>query len=227
MRITAAFAFLLLLGACAAAPEAENKSVKEMDNAIKEASYMPVHKKVILGGKTLKSDSKNARYEQKSMPKKVRLTPSEPSLEPAVTKPVAKKEIKKISVIKKETAPAAPSVAYQVATVLFNNGSAAVDSSYNAELRKIARLVKAKKAHVTVYGFASSRTKNTDIVTHKLANFNISLKRAQNVAKALQNYGVKENMIAIEALSDTMPLYQEVMPEGERLNRRAEIYISY
>ena len=53
MRITAAFAFLLLLGACAAAPEAENKSVKEMDNAIKEASYMPVHKKVIIGGKTL------------------------------------------------------------------------------------------------------------------------------------------------------------------------------
>ena len=222
MKLTAAIASLLLLSACVAAPEAENKSVKEMDNAIKEASYMPVHKKVITAGKTLKSDRKNGRYEQKAMPRKVQT--GEPSLEPAATKAVSKKEIKKINIIKKE---AAPSVAYQVATVLFNNGSSAVDSSYNAELRKIARLVKDKKAHVTVYGFASSRTKNTDIVTHKLANFNVSLKRAQNVAKALQNYGVKENMIAIEALSDTMPLYQEVMPEGERLNRRAEIYISY
>ena len=76
-------------------------------------------------------------------------------------------------------------------------------------------------------GFASSRTRNTDIVSHKLANFNISLQRAQNVAKALQRAGLGSQNIKIEALSDTAPVYLEVMPEGEKMNRRAEVYISY
>ncbi len=76
-------------------------------------------------------------------------------------------------------------------------------------------------------GYASSRTRNTDAVTHKLANFKISSERAQNVANALRRAGLKADMIEVEALSDSAPVYQEVMPEGERLNRRAEIYIAY
>ena len=31
----------------------------------------------------------------------------------------------------------------------------------------------------------------------------------------------------IEAMSDSAPAYLEVMPEGERLNRRVEVFISY
>ena len=47
------------------------------------------------------------------------------------------------------------------------------------------------------------------------------------MAKALRRAGVKKENIVIEALSDSRPLFSEAMPEGERLNRRAEIYISY
>ncbi len=66
-----------------------------------------------------------------------------------------------------------------------------------------------------------------DAATHKLANFKVSSERAQNVAAALKKAGVPASKIVVEALSDTAPAYQEVMPEGERLNRRAEVYISY
>ena len=130
---------------------------------------------------------------------------------------------------KKEAAPVKnePSVAYQAATILFADGSSTVVPEYQGEIRKIARLAKEKNAHITVYGFASSRTRDTDVATHKRINFNISLKRAESVAAALIRAGAPKKSVAVEALSDSMPLYQEVMPEGERLNRRAEIYVSY
>lgn len=60
-----------------------------------------------------------------------------------------------------------------------------------------------------------------------MANFKISSERAENVAAALRRAGVPARNITVEALSDTAPAYLEVMPEGERLNRRAEIYVSY
>lgn len=120
-----------------------------------------------------------------------------------------------------------PSLHYLAATVYFENGGAVVDNSYKQSLRKIARLVKENDASVTVYGFASSRTRDTDPASHKLANFKVSAERAENTARALRRAGVPASKISIQALSDTAPMYQEVMPEGERLNRRAEIYLTY
>lgn len=120
-----------------------------------------------------------------------------------------------------------PSVHYLAATVYFENGGAVVSSSYNAVLRKIAKLVKDNDAMVTVYGFASSRTRDTDPASHKLANFKVSAERAENTAKVLRRLGVPAEKITTQALSDSMPMYQEVMPEGERLNRRAEVYLTY
>ena len=126
-----------------------------------------------------------------------------------------------------EELSSAPSMHYLAQTVHFENGGAVVASSYNESLRKIAKLVKEHDAKVTVYGFASSRTRDTDPVSHKLANFKVSAERAENTAKALRRFGVPAENITTQALSDSMPMYQEVMPEGERLNRRAEIYLTY
>ena len=120
-----------------------------------------------------------------------------------------------------------PSISYRMDTFYFANGSAELQPSDRSRIRNIVKEAKAKNAEVIVMGFASSRTRNTDIVSHKLANFNISLQRAQNVAKALQRAGLSGKNIRVEALSDTAPVYLEVMPEGERMNRRAEVYISY
>ena len=88
-------------------------------------------------------------------------------------------------------------------------------------------MVKENNANVIVYGHSSSRTRDTDPASHKLANFKASMERAQNVAAALKRAGVPADRISVEAMSDSMPAYLEVMPEGERLNRRAEVYIAY
>lgn len=125
------------------------------------------------------------------------------------------------------TEVAEPTINYLAATIYFENGGAVVDASYNKVLRDVAKIVKDNNAKVIVYGFASSRTRDTDPTSHKLANFKVSADRAANTAKALRRFGVDSDKITTQALSDSMPMYQEVMPEGERLNRRAEIYLAY
>ena len=116
---------------------------------------------------------------------------------------------------------------YLAETIYFDNGSSEVDYSFYGSLKKLAKLAKEKNAMISVYGYASSRTRNTDPVNHKLINFNVSVKRAQSVVNVLRKYGVAGDKIVSQAFSDSTPLYQEVMPEGERLNRRVEIYLTY
>lgn len=137
-----------------------------------------------------------------------------------------KKEIRELKKAPKPQS-AEPSVFYLAETVHFNNGGATVDSSYYRSLRKVVQEAKRHNGKIIVQGFASSRTRNTDIVTHKMANLKISAKRAENVAALLIKYGMPKNRVITEGLSDSRPVYQEVMPEGERMNRRAEVYISY
>lgn len=229
----AALALVCLSAASCASPEKKSAAAPE------EAHYQPLHR--IEAGKTIVSDKKNANYEKNETTTTVAKVPVMPELkdEPASAAPKAPvekktkaspkkdKTRKNIPVIRHPVADAAPSMNYQIASILFADGSASVDASYNGEIAKIARLAKKHNAQIRVYGFSSSRTKDTDIVTHKMINFDMSLKRAESVAAALRRAGVKKENITVEALSDSRPLFSEVMPEGERLNRRAEIYISY
>ncbi|MCQ2740757.1 MAG: OmpA family protein [Alphaproteobacteria bacterium] len=127
----------------------------------------------------------------------------------------------------KPVMPAHPSMHYLAETIYFDNGGATISSEYIKDLKNVAKIAKEHQATVSVYGFASSRTRDMDPASHKLANFKVSSDRAENTAKLLRRYGVKDDQITVRAFSDTMPVYQEVMPEGERLNRRVEIYLTY
>ena len=199
-------------------------------------------------GSSLRADEQNVAYddEDKELDAAMNSDMVKDEVTPAKTKPIQKAEIKKAEPVEmpqstdlseEETIvePTAvteddgtPSVSYRMDTFYFNNGSAVLDSQYNKQIRNIAKLAKSKKnAVVKVLGFASSRTRNTDVVSHKLANFKISAERAASVANALKRYGLPASQIETEALSDSAPAYQEVMPEGERLNRRVEVYITY
>lgn len=121
----------------------------------------------------------------------------------------------------------APSVSYRIDTFLFADGSSELGGDNMQRIRQIVKEAKAHNASVVVYGYASSRTRNTDPASHKLANFKVSMERATSVANALKRAGMPAAKIEAQAMSDEAPMYQEVMPEGERLNRRAEVYISY
>lgn len=235
---------LMLLGGCASTvfPDFED------DNEIIVSDGGKVEIREIDENGILIGDKENALYEddeyaepviktveEKVEPAKVVAVKAQ-DIEPLVNK--AEKADEELTANKKakpvksmsddaDDVPAEPSMQYLAATLHFGNGGAVVDASYNKELRKIADVVKKNNAKVLVFGFASSRTRDTDPASHKLANFKVSLQRAENTAKALRRFGVPADKIVTQALSDTMPMYQEIMPEGERLNRRAEIYLVY
>ena len=235
---------VLLLNACANAvfPEIEDEEEITVGEGGRVVRTLPKE------GNSLKADEANRAYEGEEESE----TPANDSVEQIIekdesvaaveTKPVLSEEKTAPKQESGKTAKAAeasvsdmsiltessvPSVSYRLDTFYFADGSSVLDSEYNGNIRKIVKEAKANNATVTVYGYASSRTRNTDVVSHKMANFRVSLARAESVAAALRRAGLPSSRITVEALSDTAPAYLEVMPEGERLNRRAEVYISY
>lgn len=237
-KITSIFlSFALLLSSCASAPFPE---IEEDDSVT-----------VLKEGKTLASDEKNIAYEgedgvhedDKVIPMRTKPVISADNTEDEESEEdeafeqsskdfpelFAKEKAKTVEEAKEivESQDKTPSVSYRLETFYFNNGSSTLDSKYNSKIREIVKIAKQNDATINVYGFASSRTRNTDVVSHKLANFNVSMKRAESVAASLKRAGLPAKKIIVEALSDSTPAYLEVMPEGEKLNRRAEVYISY
>jgi flagellar motor protein MotB len=113
----------------------------------------------------------------------------------------------------------------RVATIRFKNGSSKLSSRDRQILAKVIRLKKERGGRIHVVGHASSRTQNTDLVSHKMINFRVSAARADVVARELQRLGADKSQLQIDAVSDNLPEYLEIMPTGEAGNRRAEIYL--
>ena len=111
-------------------------------------------------------------------------------------------------------------------TILFLHGSSRLSNADNQIIRGIAKKALATNSVVHVKGHASMRTRDMDPVEHALANFNISIKRANAVAKALISNGVPAEKLIIDAVGASEPISSEAMPNGERANRRAEISLS-
>lgn len=121
--------------------------------------------------------------------------------------------------------PLLTSGSVKVATIHFNNGSSRLDSNDLQVLQKVAALQQQSGGVVRIIGHASSRTRSMDPVRHKMVNYNISVARADTIAKQLVRLGASKGHVLVGAVSDTQPKYYEVMPTGEAGNRRAEIYI--
>ena len=111
-----------------------------------------------------------------------------------------------------------------IGIVRFGIGSARLSSRERQELRQIVKTYRRRGGAIHVEGHASSRTRNMDPVQHHLVNLNISLNRAKAVARELIRQGVPQELVFVAALSDSRPLYHEVMPAGEAGNRRVEVY---
>lgn len=239
MRTSVCFlSALLLLSACKSAsfPEITDDYAETSDNGVLKESSV------------LASDNKHVAYDDEVQAEKVTPAKTKPvivsdsqdldkeetvlsentedmDIPEAKEAPKAVKEVKTSEPIVQE--PQIPSVTYLVETFYFDNGSSYLPSGSNSKIRQIVKEAKKNNAFVRVMGYASSRTRNTDMASHKMANFKVSQDRAEAVASALKRAGMPSNKILVEAMSDNRPAYLEVMPEGERLNRRAEVYISY
>ncbi len=118
-------------------------------------------------------------------------------------------------------------LSYLAATVPFSHGSAHLSAADTAALRQVAQQYKKQGGVVSVVGHASSRTGEMTAVAHKIANFDISYRRAEVVALALVKQGVPAKALYVGAVADAEPVYQEVMPSGEAYNRRTEVFLNH
>ncbi|MBN06650.1 MAG: hypothetical protein CMM45_02305 [Rhodospirillaceae bacterium] len=116
---------------------------------------------------------------------------------------------------------------YQVATILFKNGSAKLRGADKRILKKVAAQHKSMGGTLRIVGHASSRTRNLDPVKHKVVNFAISAARADAVVRELVRLGAKPSNLFVGAVSDNQPKFRETMPSGEAGNRRTDIYIDF
>jgi len=119
-----------------------------------------------------------------------------------------------------------PYGAVRVATIQFRNGSSSLNARERQILASVSQLQRQRGGKVRIVGHASARTRAMDPVRHKMVNFQVSIQRADMVAKALVGMGVKADDVLIAAVGDEQPLYHEVMSTGEAGNRRAEVYLS-
>ena len=111
--------------------------------------------------------------------------------------------------------------------VRFAVGSAALSAKARAVLRGAAQTHRERGGTVRVVGHASSRTRDLPVERHKLVNFEVSLARADAVAKELIRLGVPSEAVFVSANSDNDPVFFEWMPSGEAGNRRAEVFLDF
>ena len=114
-----------------------------------------------------------------------------------------------------------------IAVIFFGFGSSGLNNTDMQVLRDVATLHQQRGGRILVVGHASSRTGTMSPVQHQMANFNVSVSRANAVANALGRLGVDGNRIRTEARSDSQPVYHEFMPTGETGNQRTEIFFEY
>lgn len=211
--------FSLLLGACA------SRTSDALAEKKIEPHYQPMHQ--INSTKIFAADSKNANYsDEENRGDIVADLPDVVRTEPVIR--VENEAEKNIPIVIENKMPDIRKTQnMMVAMILFESGSFEVDKKYNNELKNVAKTAEEKNARVLVYGYASSKTKNEDFESQKMINYKMSLKRAQSVAEALKKAGVKKENIIVEAFGDAMPLFSDSMIEGEKLNRRTEVYLVY
>lgn len=114
-----------------------------------------------------------------------------------------------------------------VALIFFRYGSAGLSRNDVNVLKEVVRLHRERGGLVRVIGHASQNTGGGDAVKQRLANFNISLARANAVARELSRLGVPIDQVQVAAAGAQQPIYYESTPTGEAGNRRVEIYLDY
>jgi len=114
----------------------------------------------------------------------------------------------------------------RVATIHFANNAANLDQRDRSILGAVVQLQKERGGRVVVVGHASARTKDMDYIKHQMVNFEISMNRAGTIGTVLKTMGLPAETLEVQAVSDTQPLFLEVMPSGEAGNRRVEIYLA-
>jgi outer membrane protein OmpA-like peptidoglycan-associated protein len=120
---------------------------------------------------------------------------------------------------------AGPGGGSQIATILFDDGSAELAPAAVKLLERVVAMQRSEGGQLRVVGHASVHVAGGNPIERKLANFRVSADRANAVARELVRLGVDPSLISVLAVSESQPLYNERVPAGEAGNRRAEIFL--
>lgn len=123
------------------------------------------------------------------------------------------------------SSPTASGPGQLAAIIFFGHGSVVLDENDRSVLRDLVTLHAQRGGRLRVIGHASSRTRNTTPDDHQVANFEMSLERANAVSSELLRLGIAPEALSTEAKADAEPVYHEFMPSGEAGNRRVEIFL--
>jgi len=110
-------------------------------------------------------------------------------------------------------------------SVYFGHGKTGLTEEDRSNLAEVKSALDAYGSQLRVVGHASSRTADLALPQHKMANFDVSMRRAEAVAAELTRQGIDPARIIVEARGEAEPVYYEAMPAGEAGNRRVEIYV--
>lgn len=122
--------------------------------------------------------------------------------------------------------PPLPAAGQPVGIVFFNNGSAKLSRDDARVVKQVAEMHRYYGGVIRLVGHASQRTGNMNPYAQDQVNYNVSMKRANAIARALTRAGVPAALVQVAAAGATSPVAPETMPAGEANNRRVEIYLS-
>jgi len=115
----------------------------------------------------------------------------------------------------------------QAGVIYFAHGSAKLSREDRQVLGQIAAALQAYGGSIRVIGHSSGRSGFSDVAHHQSANYTMSMKRAQAVARELARLGVDPAYIYVGGAADADPRYSEATKMGEAANRRADIFLDY
>jgi outer membrane protein OmpA-like peptidoglycan-associated protein len=113
----------------------------------------------------------------------------------------------------------------EVAVIQFGRASSGLGGRDGEILREIAQIQKKNGGTVRVVAHAAQDVSGSSAGQIERGNYDVSRRRAINIADRLMALGVPRSAIVAEAASDSEPKYATNTARGVAANRRAEIYL--
>lgn len=126
---------------------------------------------------------------------------------------------------KASSSPDALGTARRLAVVLFAEGSSEIDPGQVAKLRPVVRLLRQQGGALQIVGYASRQAAG-ETAEGKIANFNLSLDRANAVARALMRLGAKPSELVVSAEGEGAPPITVAGVSGAAADQRADVYFA-
>jgi outer membrane protein OmpA-like peptidoglycan-associated protein len=120
---------------------------------------------------------------------------------------------------------APPSGPLQVAVIQFGRASSGLGGRDGDILKKIAQIQKTNGGTVRVVAHAEQDVTAASVSQIERGNYDVSRRRAINIADRLMALGVPRSAIVAEAASDSEPTFATNTARGIAANRRAEIFL--